>query len=225
MQPYLFPYIGYWQLIQAVDTFVIYDDVNYIMRGWINRNYILENGVKKMFTLETRDASQNRLINQVSVGENGGKLIKTITQNYRKAPNFQSVMGILSELLISNEKNLARFITSTIRSVCSYLMIDTKLIVSSEDFDNSNLRGANRIIDICQQLNADVYVNPIGGISLYNESNFANHGLQLYFIESNLIAYPQFSEGLFVPNLSIIDVMMFNSPEIIEGFLNNYNLV
>jgi len=224
MQPYLFPYIGYWQLIQAVDTFVIYDDVNYIKRGWINRNFILENGFKKLFTLETHGASQNRFINQVSVGKNGENLIKTLTQNYRKAPYFKPVIQILSDLFHSDEKNLARFIISTIRSICSYLMIDTQLIISSEVFDNTSLKGADRIINICRQLGADVYVNAIGGKRLYNKSEFSDEGFQLYFIVSNPIVYAQFANGQFVSNLSIIDVMMFNSPERIQRFLQSYNL-
>ncbi len=224
MQPYLFPYIGYWQLINAVDVFVLYDDVNYIKGGWINRNAILENGNRKLFTLETRGVSQNRLINQISVGENAGSLIKSLIQDYRKAPYFEPVMGILSDLLLNNEKNLAKFIAYTVLRICSYLRIDTKLIVSSEVFNNSNLRGADRIVDICRQLNADVYINPTGGKELYSKSVFAHNGLRLYFIESNPIIYTQYRDDVFVPNLSIIDIMMFNSPEIIHEFLENYRM-
>lgn len=224
MQPYLFPYIGYWQLIQAADVFVIYDDVTYIKAGWINRNNILERGGCKLFTLDTLGASPNRLINQISVGGNAGKLIKTLRQNYKKAPYFDSSMGILSDLLMNNEKNLARFISTTIRKICSYLMIDTKLIVSSEVFNNANLRSAVRVIDICKQLGADVYINAIGGKGLYSKDAFAEKGLQIFFIESNPIVYKQF-DNLFVPNLSIIDAMMFNSPETIHEFVESYRLV
>jgi hypothetical protein len=224
MQPYLFPYIGYWQLIQAVDVFVIYDDVNYIMRGWINRNNILEHGKPKLFTLQTHGASQNRLINQISVGGNAEKLLKILYQNYQKAPYFNSAMRVLSDLFLNEEKNLARFISTTIRKICSYLMIDTKLIVSSEVFNNTNLKSADRLIDICKQLGADEYINAIGGKGLYNKKMFAEKGLKLFFIESNQIAYTQFGD-LFVPNLSIIDVMMFNPPEAIRKFVERYKLV
>lgn len=224
MQPYLFPYIGYWQLIKAVDVFVIYDDVNYIKGGWINRNVILENGKRKLITLETRGASQNILINQILVGNNTESLIKTLIQNYRKAPYFKPVMGIILDLFCSGEKSLSKFITSTIRSVCSYLMISTKLIISSEVFNNLSLKGTDRIVDICRQLGADVYINAIGGKKLYDKSTFANEDLQLYYIESNPINYIQFGEAPFVPNLSIIDVMMFNSPEVIQRFLGDYRL-
>jgi hypothetical protein len=225
MQPYLFPYIGYWQLIQAVDVFVIYDDVNYIVRGWVNRNNILERGSRKLFTLETSGASQNKLINQISVGGNTEKLIKMLYQNYKKAPYFDSAINILSDLLLNKEKNLAQFLSTTIRKICSYLMIDTKLIVSSEAFNNTNLRSVDRLIDICKQLGADVYVNAIGGKSLYSQEMFADKGVRLLFIESNPIVYTQFGDGLFVPNLSIIDVMMFNSPEATHEYVGSYRLV
>jgi hypothetical protein len=225
MQPYLFPYIGYWQLIQAVDVFVIYDDVNYIMRGWINRNNILEHGSRKLFTLETRGASQNKLINQISVGGNTETLIRTLYQNYKKAPYFDQVISLLSDLLLSNDKNLAQFLSTAIRRICSYLMIDTKLIVSSQAFNNTNLKSVDRVIDICKQLNASEYVNAIGGKGLYSKEVFADKGIQLFFIESNPIAYAQFGNGLFIPNLSIIDVMMFNSPETIHEFAASYRLV
>ncbi len=225
MQPYLFPYIGYWQLIQAADVFVIYDDVNYIMRGWINRNNILERGNRKLFTLDTLGASQNRLINQVSVGGNAEKLVKTISQNYKKAPYFTSAMSVISDLLLNNERNLARFVSTTLREICGYLMIDTKLIVSSEVFNNTNLRKADRLIDICKQLGGDVYINAAGGRELYSKEAFADSGLRLLFIESNPIMYAQFDGVPFVPNLSIIDIMMFNSPEVIHGFVESYKLV
>jgi len=224
MQPYLFPYIGYWQLIQAVDVFVIYDNVNYIVRGWINRNNILEQGRRKLFTLETRGASQNKLINQVLVGGNTEKLLKTLQQNYKKAPYFDQVIFILSDLLSGNEENLARLISTTIRRICSYLMVDTKIIVSSEAFNNVELKGADRIIDICTTLGADQYVNAIGGKSLYRKDDFVEKGIKLFFIESNPIKYAQFGDAPFIPNLSIIDVLMFNPPETIQKFLRSYRL-
>ena len=223
MQPYLFPYIGYWQLIRAVDVFVIYDDVNYINRGWINRNNLLEQGRRKLFTLETSGASQNKLINQVSVGQNTGSLLKTFHQNYQKAPYFDQVIQMLSELLSSDEKNLARLISASLRRICSYLMIDTQLIVSSEVFANRGLKGADRIIDICKHLGAGEYINAIGGKELYKRDYFGSKGISLFFLESDPVEYGQFGAP-FVPNLSIIDVMMFNAPETIEKFLRNYRL-
>ncbi|MCX5848719.1 MAG: WbqC family protein [Deltaproteobacteria bacterium] len=224
MQPYLFPYIPYWQLIHSVDVFVVYDDVNYIVRGFINRNYILERGKPKIFTLHTQGASQNIIINQVSVGGNAEKLINFFYHNYKKAPYFNSTMNILSELLLNKETNLSRFITTILKKICSYLSINTKFIDSSEVFNNANRRETDRIVDICRQLDAEVYINPIGGRVLYSKDEFAEKGIQIFFIESNPVVYKQF-ENLFVPNLSIIDVMMFNSPEAIHEFVESYRLV
>lgn len=221
MQPYLFPYIGYWQLIHAVDVFVIYDDVNYIKGGWINRNYILERGARALFTLETNGASSNQLINQISVGKNAEKLIKTLRQNYIKAPYFDATMNLLTELLMNDEDNLARFVSNTIRRICSYLMIETQLMISSEVFSNTKLRNAERVLDICNQLKTDIYINASGGISLYRKDEFANKGIKLLFIKTEPVVYTQFANG-FVPNLSIIDLLMFNPIERIQGFLKMY---
>jgi len=174
--------------------------------------------------LETRGASQNKLINQVLVGGNTEKLLKTLQQNYKKAPYFDQVIFILSDLLSGNEENLARLISTTIRRICSYLMVDTKIIVSSEAFNNVELKGADRIIDICTTLGADQYVNAIGGKSLYRKDDFVEKGIKLFFIESNPIKYAQFGDAPFIPNLSIIDVLMFNPPETIQKFLRSYRL-
>jgi hypothetical protein len=223
-QPYLFPYIPYWQLIHSADVFVVYDDVNYIVRGFINRNYILERGRPKLFTLHTQGASQNRLINEILVGGNAGKLIKFFYHNYKQAPYFNSTMNILSDLLLTKETNLSRFITATLKKICEYLSINTKIIDSSEVFNNANLRETDRIIDICRQLDAEIYINAIGGKGLYGKDEFVEKGLQIFFIESKPVVYKQFW-NLFVPNLSIIDAIMFNSPEAIHDIIENYRLV
>ena len=104
MQPYLFPYIGYWQLIDAVDIFIIYDDVNFIKRGYINRNNILENKTSQLITLELIGASQNKRINEISIGNNVNKLLKTLKQNYLKAPFYKDVFPVLEEILNNEEK-------------------------------------------------------------------------------------------------------------------------
>jgi hypothetical protein len=223
-QPYLFPYIPYLQLIHSADVFVVYDDVNYIVRGWINRNYILERGKAKLFTLHTQGASQNRLINEILVGGNAEKLIKFFYHNYKQAPYFNSTMTIISDLLLNKEANLSKFITTTLKKICSYLSINTKIIDSSEIFHNANLKETDRIVDICKQLDGEIYINAIGGRSLYDRDEFAGKGLQIFFIESNPVAYKQF-DNLFVPHLSIIDAMMFNSPEAIYDIIENYRLV
>jgi len=224
MQPYFFPYIGYIQLIDAVDKFVIYDDVNYIRRGWINRNNILCGGRSHLITLQAIGASPNKLIHAVKVGGNQVKLLKTIAQSYGKAPYFSQVYPLLETCLLYEKKELSCFLLKSIQSICTYLGITTELLVSSEIDKNESLKGQKKIIDICKRLDADIYVNAIGGRELYDKESFNEAGIKLLFLETRHISYKQFSSE-FIPSLSIIDVMMFNSREDIMNMVRLYNLV
>lgn len=223
MQPYLFPYIGYFQLISAVDAFVIYDDVNYIKRGWINRNNLLSGGESELFTLEVTGASQNKLISQVGVGRNAYKLLKNIRQKYSKAPQFSYVFPLIEEALSSDEKCLSTFISDSLRSVCDYLGLDPIWYLSSDLSKDNSLKGADKILAICESLQATLYINPVGGKFLYDRDIFMARGIRLFFLESGCTEYPQFSK-FFVPNLSIIDVMMFNDRDQCRCLLEDYKL-
>lgn len=224
MQPYLFPYIGYFQLIKAVDTFVVYDDVNYIKRGWINRNRILLNGKDLLFTLQLKDASQFKPINSIIIGSNKAKIWKTIVQAYKKAPYFSETEPVLREIFSYEESNLARFITYSLGALCGCLDIHTPFLISSEIPYNRALKGEERIIEICRTLKAYQYINAIGGRELYKHEHFQAAGMELHFIRSMPIEYRQF-DAPFVPGLSIIDVMMFNSREQIGQYLDQYELI
>ena len=227
MQPYFFPYIGYFQLINAVDAFVIYDDVNYIKKGWINRNNILVNNTSCLFSLPLQNASQNKRINEISVSElNRWKndFLKTIRSCYKKAPFYNTVYPILERILNFEESNLAIYIHYSIKQLCDYLKIDTQLITSSEIIKNNDLRGQDKIIDICMRLHATEYVNAIGGLELYNKDQFDKNKINLHFIKSEKIIYKQFNAE-FIPSLSVIDVIMFNSVETTKEFLNKFELV
>lgn len=224
MQPYFFPYIGYFQLIKAVDTFVIYDDVNFIKQGWINRNRILLNGSDFMFNIILKSASSFKKINEIEVIGNNQKLIKTIEQAYRKAPYFTEVYPVITDILLDKETNLAKFLTDSLHAIIGYLAMNVSVLVSSEIEKDTSLKGDDKVIDICKQLNATNYINAIGGQELYSKEKFAENGLILNFIKSKSIVYPQF-KNKFVPWLSIIDVMMFNSKEEIKSMLNKYELI
>ena len=227
MQHYFFHYIGYFQLINAVDVFVIYDDVNFINKGWLNRNNILVNGKEFLFNINLQEASQNKVINQINIEGNSNwkkKLLKTITLSYKKAPFFVEVFPIMENILGQEEKNLAKFISYSLQKICSFLSIETTIVISSEIEKNNNLKGQNKIIEICKKLQGDKYINAVGGIELYDKDIFSKHGISLNFIKSNLIIYSQFKNE-FIPWLSIIDVMMFNSPEQIKEFLSQYDLI
>lgn len=224
MQPYLFPYIGYWQLINTVDTFVIYDDVNFIKQGYINKNNILSNGKKQVFTLELIGASSNKLINEIKVGNNSKKLIKSINQNYIKAPYYEKISPIIKDVLNQDENNLAKFVGYSLQKISNYLEIDTKILYSSNLEKDNNLRAQNKVLSICKELNASKYVNTIGGQELYSKDDFQMQNIKLNFLDTKLVKYKQFKNE-FIPYLSIIDILMFNSKEEAKDMLNKYELV
>ncbi|MBW6410295.1 WbqC family protein [Clostridium weizhouense] len=227
MQPYFFPYIGYWQLMNAVDKYVIYDDVNFIKGGWINRNRILMNSEAKVINVQMNGASPNKLINEIEVSGNqvhNKKLLKSIESCYKKAPYYSSIFPIIENIITQDEKNLAKYLEYAIKKVCEYLDIDTEIIISSTINKNNNLKGQDKVIEICKVLGADEYYNAIGGQYLYSYEDFSSEGLKLKFLETERIEYKQFNNE-FVANLSIIDVMMFNSKEEIKKILNQYKLL
>lgn len=224
MQPYFFPYIGYFQLINAVDTFVIYDDVNYIKQGYINRNSILQNQDSNLFTLELIGASSNKKINDIRVGYNSNKLLKTISQNYSKAPFYNNIFSLLEEILNNEEKELHKFLGFSLLKLASYLNLDTIFFYSSDIKNNKTLKAQDRLIEMSKILNATDFINPIGGIDLYDKESFYQNNISLRFLESNEIKYKQFNNE-FIPNLSIIDILMFNSKDEIRNMLTQFELV
>ncbi|PWM79652.1 MAG: hypothetical protein DBY32_01960 [Phascolarctobacterium sp.] len=227
MQPYFFPYIGYWQLMNAVDKYVIYDDVNFIKGGWINRNRILINGKSQYFNVPMNGASSFKLINEIQINNseiNITKNMKSIYMAYHKAPYFDKVYTLVDEIYKYKTKNLSLFLINSIRHIAKYLGINTEIIISSMLSKNNELKGQDKVIDICKNLKATDYYNAIGGMELYSFDTFQKNGINLSFLKTNEIRYKQFNNE-FVPNLSIIDVMMFNSKEEIKIMLNDYNIV
>lgn len=223
MQPYFFPYIGYWQLLNAVDKYVVYDDVNYIKNGWINRNRILINGQPHWFTLPLDKASPFNLINEINISsENKVKenMLKTLHMAYHKAPFFNEVFPLV-EKTIFYSLNLSESLFFSIQEITKYLGIRTELILSSTLNKDNTLKGKNKVLSICKLLNADVYLNAIGGQDLYDKQEFQEHNLKLEFLQTDKVIYKQL-KNQFVPNLSIIDVLMFNSAEQVKQMLNQY---
>ncbi|MHA1342680.1 MAG: WbqC family protein [Promethearchaeota archaeon] len=227
MQPYLFPYIGYFQLINAVDKFIILDDVNFIKRGWINRNYILVNGKKNLFTVPLEKASQNKLIKDTYVvSDTKWKInfLKTIKFSYSRAPYFKNIYPIIQIIINNKENNLSKFIYYSLIKINEYLNIKTKIVPSSEIYRNNHLKGQYRILDICKKEKANHYINPPGGQELYERALFEKNGIKINFIKTNYFFYKQFNNE-FVPNLSILDILMFNSKDRIYQFLKEYMLI
>ncbi len=227
MQPYFVPYLGYWQLMNAVDKYVIYDDVNFIRKGWVNRNRILINGEAKYFRVPLAQESQNKKINEIEIATDTpflDKNLRTIELAYKKAPYFEAVFPLIKQILIYEEKNLVLFILNSFRIICKYLDITTELILSSTLNKDNSLKGEQKILSICSLLDATEYYNAAGGQYLYSYRNFEERGICLKFLQAEAIAYKQFS-GKFQANLSIIDVMMFNEKEKIKRFLQEFTLI
>jgi hypothetical protein len=229
MQPYFLPYIGYFQMIKAVDKFVFYDDVNFIKRGWINRNRILVNGVDFMFTVPIQKVSQNNLIcssmlQKETYSEWSKKFLQTIKLNYKRAPNFNIVFNLLTQLLSKDYNTISELAIESVKTISIYLGLDREFIISSYAYNNINLERQQRLIDICKIEKSKQYINAIGGQNLYSHFEFDSAGIELNFIQTFSITYKQFNSE-FIPGLSIVDVLMFNTIEEVHQMLNKFELV
>ncbi|HAH32834.1 MAG TPA: hypothetical protein DCL44_11030 [Elusimicrobia bacterium] len=229
MQPYFFPYIGYFQLMNAVDKFIIYDNIEFTKKGWINRNRIMINGKDFYITLPLKkdsdflDVKDRYLADIWSVDKE--KMLNRITGAYRKAPHFSTVYPMIEKCIIFEDNNLFKFIFNSLTAIKEYLGIQTSFVVSSTVPIDHALRAQEKVIAICKAMKADAYLNPIGGLQLYNLKDFKTEGIDLHFIKSTECPYKQYSND-FVPWLSIIDVMMFNTKEKIREYLAyGYELV
>lgn len=223
MQPYFLPYIGYFQLINAVDKFVVYDNIEYTKKGWINRNRILVNDRDEYITLPLKKDSDYLQVSQRyladSYNDEKDKILRRIKESYRKAPFFIEAVDLVSDILSCKETNLFYFIWNSLLRISAYFDIKTELVISSTiPFDNK-LKGESKVISICKAINTIDYINPIGGTELYNHQNFADNGLRLHFLKSKPFMYRQF-DNEFVSQLSILDIIMFNSKEKIKVFLS-----
>jgi len=226
MQPYFLPYIGYFQLMAAADKFVVFDDVNYINRGWINRNRLLLNGAAHTFSVPLLGASQNKLICEIELDDNQSwreKLLRTIRQAYGKAPCYAQTYPLMESLINYPSIRLDEFLLNSLREVVRYLSLDVKIVSSSRIYNNAHLKGQDRILDICRQEQSSTYINPIGGVDLYDRDSFSKQDIQLNFLRSNQISYSQ-GKGEHVPWLSIMDVLMFNEPDTVRRLLTERGL-
>lgn len=225
MQPYFFPYLGYWQLIAAVDKYVVYDDVTYIKGGWINRNNILINGRASLITLPLNNSSSFKKINEICITESTKpieKLIRSISMAYAKAPYKSEVMPIIESLLLHNT-NIAQLNYESILKIREYLGFNTEIILSSDMVKDNELKGQDKVIYINKLLNSDRYINAIGGMELYDRDAFAAEGIDLKFLKMDIVSYKQLKNE-FVPYLSIIDVLMFNGAAGTNELLTKFTL-
>lgn len=227
MQPYFLPYIGYYQLIAAVDQFIIYDNIKYTKKGWINRNRMLMNDKDLMFSLPLKSDSDYLHVceRKLAVNFDRKSLLKQFEEAYRRAPYFEQIYPLLKQIIMFDDTNLFRFIHYSVIKICEYLGITTKIKISSEIDIDHNLKSQDKVIALCKAIDANIYVNAIGGIELYSKEKFQESSIELEFIKSKLLEYHQFGDE-FVPWLSIIDVMMFNSLNVVKSLVTtNYELI
>ncbi len=226
MQPYFLPYIGYWQLINAVDVFVIYDNIQYTKKGWFNRNRFLQNGHDVLFSVPLKQDNDFLYVNKrfISPEFDKKKLIAQFQNAYAKAPYFKNVMPLIEEIIMFKEDNLFKYILNSVKKICNHLDIDTQIIISSHLNINNELKAEKKVLSICKALNTTTYINTIGGMELYDKGEFESNNVELKFIKPTNIEYKQF-DSAFVPWLSIVDVLMFNSKEEVKLFLNKYELL
>jgi hypothetical protein len=227
MQPYFLPYIGYFQLINAVDVFIVYDNIKYTKKGWINRNRMLQNSKDVMFSLSLKNDSDYLDVCQRELASdfNRGKLLNQFKGAYQHAPYFAQTYPLVEQIVQYEEANLFRFLHYSIAKTCEHLGISTEIRVSSKIAIDHDLKNQDKVLALCEAVGASTYVNAIGGMELYSKETFREKGIELKFIKSNPFAYPQFGDE-FVPWLSIIDVMMFNPLDTIRTCIStNYELI
>lgn len=227
MQPYFFPYSGYFQLVAAVDKFVFYDDVNFIKNGWINRNRLRLSGAVRYFTIPLSGASPSRSIAEAGIQPGPiwrRKMLASIRQSYAKAPHVSEVVELISAVLDESDTSVAEIAKRSVAAVADYLQLGTDFVWTSTEYANGRLRGETRVIDICEREGATHYYNLPGGRDLYMEASFERAGVQLCFVEPTFAEYCQ-GEAKFEPGLSILDALMWNKPEIVRHMLRDSSTV
>lgn len=227
MQPYFFPYLGYFQLIAAVDVFVVYDNIQYTKRGWINRNRILRDGEAALLSLPLKKASDYLDVRERELAADfrRDKMLNQIRGAYRLAPFFERTMPLIEDIVQYDENNLFGYLHHSIAKICAYLGLATRIRISSQVPIDHSLRGQDKVLAFCRAQDAGLYVNAIGGMELYSRAAFAAQGIDLKFIRSKPFEYPQAGRS-FTPSLSIIDVLMFNSLDAVRTRVrDDYELI
>lgn len=227
MQPYFFPYIGYFQLIAAVDVFVVYDNIKHIKKGWINRNRMLQNGREVLFSLPLKRGSDSLDVCDRELAEDfkQDRLLNQFRGAYQQAPYFEETYPLIEQIVRYKDANLFGFLHHSILKTCAHLGITTEIRISSDIPIDHQLKNQNKVLALCEAVGVNTYINAIGGIELYSKEIFQEKNIDLKFIQSKPFEYSQFG-NTFIPWLSIIDVMMFNPLHAIQSCIaTNYELI
>lgn len=218
MQPYFFPYIGYFQLIEKVDNFVFYDDVSFIKKGWINRNQILLNGEPFLFTIPLIKQSQNKEIREIEVlwgKEFPQKFLSQLSSAYKKAPYYSEFLPYIEELFSNKAESISDLAIQSIQIVYHFLGLEQNWSRSSQTGISKDFERSDRLIEITKSLGSTNYINPINGQNLYDKAYFKEKEIDLSFLLPNISSYPQVQTKRFVPNLSILDLLFNLEKELI----------
>ncbi|MBI5965708.1 MAG: WbqC family protein [Chloroflexi bacterium] len=250
MQPYFFPYLGYYQAIHAVDKYILYDNLTYIKEGWMNRNrYLVVNGDPAYFIVEVKKKSSFSKIRDIQLADNPWwrkKILKSIFYSYKPSPFFDEIYPLVERVLNAEVSFLTELNSKSIIEVCNYLDIKTEINTDTsrylqleEKLSNDGLeisarfpsiklddpeKKVIRVIEICRKEGAEIFINAIGGRDLYNKEEFESSGIKLLFIQTNPYSYKQPSK-IFYPHLSIIDVLMNCGKDTTKKLLNEYTLL
>ena len=227
MQPYFFPYIGYFSLMAAVDVFIAYDNVQYTRPGWINRNRILRDGAPEWWTAVVADAPHTLDINQRHYRDwsvQRRKLLDLLAQRYRRAPERDSGFALIEEALSSDEDNVARCNTQVLTVLARALGLGCRIAYASGIAGAVGARGVDRVLGFCAATGATTYVNSPGGMALYRDADFRAQGIALRFVKPEPDDYPQAGQP-FVPWLSIVDALMFLPVDQVARRVRQFRLV
>ena len=250
MQPYFLPYIGYFQAISAVDKYILYSNLNYIKDGWIHKNRILNiNGTAFPITVLVANKSSFMKICDINLVSNKPwrkKILHSIYYNYKFSAFFDEIYTLVERVINYDTENLSTLNERCVVTVCQFLDISTEIVhdnsiyadieekllkVDLNDYsefpylaDRKPIKKVLRVIEICRRENAKIFINAIGGQALYNKNEFASYNINLNFIRTRDFIYPQKSNK-FVPNLSIIDVLMNWGKEKTKSLLHEYDLI
>ncbi len=224
-QPYLFPYLGYWQLLDAADVFVIGDTLQFMARSFINRNTILLNHAPHRFSISLGKASPNRKISEIEIVDDFRGFRKMLHHAYGRSPHFDTTMNLIDQVLDHEDKNLARFAGNQIETLSRHMGGRAKVAYLSElGLPSDYTDKEQRLYDCVHALGGTRLVNPIGSAAIYRADDFSRQGIELAFLRSHTPAYPQ-SNRNFTPNLSIIDAMMNVSRDGMCNMLKRYDIV
>ncbi len=223
MQPYFLPYLGYFQLINIADKFVVYDNVQYIKRGWMNRNRYLLNNKDNYFIIPVKKFPHQQKIIKITISKkyDREKILRKFYNAYSKAPYFEETFKLLTDVIKFPSQNFFEYTLFSISRICEHLNIKTKIVISSKINYNHKLKSENKVINICNSLNGKIYINPEGGNKIYKKENFKKFKLNLRFLHTEDYKYKQFDEKTFIPKLSIVDTLMFNSKKKVKELIDN----